>query len=99
MTFPPHPQPCGNRGSAFVTGATGFLGRHLVEELCRQGWKVTAFCLPSDDSTLLPAGVTVALGNITDIESLRAGMPPAPDVVFHLAGNTSTWSGNARQQY
>ncbi len=85
--------------SAFVTGAAGFLGRHLVEELCRQGWKVTAFCLPSDNSDVLPAAVTVTLGNITDIESLRAAMPPAPDAVFHVAGNTSTWSKNARQQY
>ena len=85
--------------SAFVTGAAGFLGRHLVEELCRQGWTVTAFCLPSDDTGVLPAGVSVAQGDITDIESLRAGMPPATDAVFHLAGNTSTWSKHARQQY
>lgn len=85
--------------AAFVTGATGFLGRHLVEELCRQGWRVTALCLPCDDARVLPTEVTVALGDITDIESVRAAMPPGPDAVFHLAGNTSTWSRNAHQQY
>ena len=85
--------------AAFVTGATGFLGRHLVDELCRQGWRVTALCLPSDDTRVLPTEVTVAPGDITDIESVRAAMPPGPDAVFHLAGNTSTWSRNAHRQY
>ena len=29
-------------GHAFVTGATGFLGRNLVEQLADRGWKITA---------------------------------------------------------
>ena len=29
----------------FVTGADGFIGSHLVEQLVDQGFEVTAFCL------------------------------------------------------
>ncbi|MGH8453847.1 MAG: NAD-dependent epimerase/dehydratase family protein, partial [Nevskiales bacterium] len=31
---------------AFVTGATGFLGRHLVEALRADDWQVVALCRP-----------------------------------------------------
>lgn len=85
--------------SAFVTGATGFLGRHLVEELSQQGWLVTAFCLPTDEVDVLRPAARVARGNITDADSIRAGMPEGLDAVFHVAANTSTWSRNAAQQY
>lgn len=85
--------------SAFVTGATGFVGRHLVEELCRLGWEVTAFCLPTDHREVLPPVARVAVGDITDVDSLRAGLPARSDVVFHLAANTSTWPRRASRQY
>ena len=30
---------------AFVTGADGFIGSHLVETLIEEGYEVNAFCL------------------------------------------------------
>ena len=85
---------------AFVTGAAGFLGRHLVEKLSRRGWTVTAFCLPSDESEpLLRANARVVIGDVTDLASVVAVMPDAPDAIFHAAANTSTWSRNDKQQY
>ena len=84
---------------AFVTGATGFLGRNLIEELVREDWDITALCLPTDKTEWLnPLGATIAIGNITDRESLVAAMPDSPDAVFHAAANTSTWSRNDEQQ-
>ena len=35
-----------------VTGADGFIGSHLTEELVKSGEKVTAFCLYNSFGTL-----------------------------------------------
>lgn len=78
---------------AFVTGATGFVGLNLIEELVRRGWQVAALHRPQSDLTYLrrlPAERVV--GDITDAGSLRSVMPEGVDVVFHVAGNTSLWS-------
>lgn len=86
--------------TAFVTGATGFLGLNLVEELLRRGWRVTAFSLPGVETHgLQDRGVTLAFGNITDLDSVLAAMPEEVDAIFHVAANTSSWSWNDAQQY
>lgn len=70
---------------ALVTGASGFIGRRLVAALRQRGWAVTAFVRPaSDQAALRESGATLALGDITDIASLRAALPEH-DIVFHLA--------------
>jgi uncharacterized protein YbjT (DUF2867 family) len=57
--------------TAFVTGATGFIGRNLTEQLCDHGWQVTALCRPSSDVVSLRArGVSLAEGEITDRSSV-----------------------------
>lgn len=85
--------------TAFVTGATGFVGLNLVEELLAQGWRVIA--LHRADSDLkylrrLPAAR--AVGDITHAPSVRRAMPQGVDAVFHVAGDTSLWSGNNAAQ-
>jgi nucleoside-diphosphate-sugar epimerase len=85
--------------TAFVTGGTGFLGRHVVEQLTTNGWRVVALHRPTSDTTHLKAyGVDLALGSITDPDSLARAMPDDCDAVFHVAGNTSFWSGGDAQQ-
>jgi len=78
---------------AFVTGADGFVGINLVEELLRQGWRVTALLRRNAG---LPefAGLPVerVIGDVTDFRSLRRAMPEQIDAVFHAATNTSLWS-------
>ncbi|GAA6135796.1 SDR family oxidoreductase [Oceaniserpentilla sp. 4NH20-0058] len=85
---------------AFVTGATGFLGRNVVEQLILQGWQVTALyrtpCKQFSSDTLQ---LHWQQGDITDIDSLRAAMPPSVDAVFHLACDTQAWRLDRRQQY
>ncbi|MCD6419983.1 MAG: GDP-mannose 4,6-dehydratase [Synergistetes bacterium] len=71
---------------ALVTGGEGFVGRHLVDALARQGYDVHATC-KSECGEKLP---TSAVYHVCDVvfqnrvnELLFA---LKPDVIFHLAG-------------
>ncbi len=80
--------------TAFVTGATGFVGLNLIEALDEQGWEVIALHRSSSDVSLLArfSSVQRVVGDITDARSVREAMPRGVDCVFHVAGNTSLWS-------
>jgi dihydroflavonol-4-reductase len=67
---------------ALVTGATGFIGRHLVRELARKGWNIRVLIhrSPVEESE----GRELIQGDITDPASLENAMTGV-DVVFHLA--------------
>ena len=41
----------------------------------------------------------VVLGDIRDAGSVRAAMPDGLDAIFHVAGDTSTWSRHAARQH
>ena len=85
--------------TAFVTGATGFLGLNLVQQLTEQGWTVTALHRPSSNLTYLKRfPVTLAVGEIEDPASLQQAMPEGLDAVFHVAGDVSFWSGHKARQ-
>ena len=70
----------------FVTGATGFIGGHLVRQLVEAGHEVVALVrIPPKARPLAKLGVQVFKGDVTDRETLRAPMEDV-DGVFHLAG-------------
>jgi len=71
-----------------VTGATGFIGTHLVQALAARGDEV--ICLrrkSSDVRRLEPLNVRFVAGDVTVPESLAAAIEQV-DVVLHLAGMT-----------
>lgn len=68
----------------FVTGATGFIGSHLVEDLHADGHRVTALTRSRSNASHLPDDVTVVEGDVTEKESMREAMRGV-DGVFHLA--------------
>lgn len=74
---------------AFVTGPTGFLGTTLMHELAGKGWDLVAFHRPTSDLSDLRGipRLSYAVGDVTDKESLRSGMPRGVDAVFHTAGS------------
>jgi dihydroflavonol-4-reductase len=90
---------CHMSTTTIVTGAAGFVGRHLVERLVSDGWDVVAFCREGDRTELLP-DVRIAMGDLGDAESLdRAFAGIEQPVVFHLAANTTTWSKHHDAQF
>ena len=69
-----------------VTGASGFIGSHLVRALLDQGHDVTCMARKSSKLDRL-AGLPIrrADGDVTDAESLLRAVP-GHDAVYHLAG-------------
>jgi len=57
----------------FLTGATGYVGAHLLRRLTAEGRAVRALVLPCDPAPGLPAGgVEVVRGDVTDLASYEA---------------------------
>ncbi len=78
--------------SAFVTGATGFVGTNLVNELVRDGWSVTCLHRAGSNLTYLRRHpVELRVGDILDAQALRAAIPADVDAVFHVAADTQAW--------
>lgn len=69
----------------FVTGATGYVGRAVVEALCDRGHAVVALERPGSKRAFQQPGVRVVSGDITDPASLRGKMDGC-DAVVHLVG-------------
>jgi dihydroflavonol-4-reductase len=69
----------------FVTGATGFVGSHVVEKLVEQKDEVIALTRDRSNASHLPDEATIIEGDITEKESIRDGMTGV-DGVFHIAG-------------
>jgi nucleoside-diphosphate-sugar epimerase len=72
-----------------ITGATGFIGSHIVKSLVSKGHKVrTLVRKSSDTSDIKGPGVDLAYGDITDPESLTVAVK-GMDAVIHLAAMVS----------
>ncbi|WP_367923965.1 NAD-dependent 4,6-dehydratase LegB [uncultured Ruthenibacterium sp.] len=79
--------------TVMVTGADGFIGSHLTEELVRKGEKVKAFCYYNSFGTwgwldtLAPEiknEIEVFMGDIRDPNGVRTAMK-GQEIVYHLA--------------
>ena len=84
-----------------VTGADGFVGRHLVEQLVQDGHDVSAGCRPGGDpaeSWLSPTAgerTSVVPLEVSDSSSVRSALSRPVDAIVHLAAVAS--GSEARQ--
>lgn len=65
-----------------VTGATGFVGAHLIRALAKQGWDVRAL---TRRAQVLESGITWVKGSLEDPRSL-AELVRGADACIHVAG-------------
>lgn len=70
---------------AFVTGGSGFIGKHVIRKLILRGYAVSALARSAESQAIVERlGATAVPGDITDMASMREGMAGS-DVVFHIA--------------
>lgn len=78
----------------FVTGASGWIGSAVVDDLMAAGHSVTGLARSNASAAALAAkGAQVRRGDLDDLESIRTGAEQA-DAVVHLA-NKHDWSDPA----
>jgi nucleoside-diphosphate-sugar epimerase len=82
---------------ALVTGASGFLGSHIVDDCLRAGDEVRVLVRPSSDLSYLSTvpGVEFAYGDLGD-ERAAAAATRDIDVVFHSAARVSDHGSRAQ---
>jgi dihydroflavonol-4-reductase len=85
--------------TAFLSGASGFVGSNLARALTSQGWDTHALVRAGSSlAELEDVPVTLHEGDLTERDSLLQAIPDGTDAVFHVAASTNFWSrGNAQQ--
>ena len=81
--------------TVYLTGATGFLGRAVSEELHRKGYPVRALVLENDPlRAFLPAWIQPRMGDVSDRKAVDRFLEDAGenDCVIHCAGIVSVAS-------
>lgn len=85
--------------TAVVTGATGFVGLNLVEQLAAAGWNVVGVHRKSSSlADLKRFDVALAEADLLDLQGLTDAIPEGADAVFHVAADTTMWARHASRQ-
>ncbi len=80
-----------NPKTIFITGGTGLVGSHAVEQAIARGHRVRALVRSTSDTRWLDAwGVEKIVGDLEDVEALRKGVEGA-DWVFNCAAKVGDW--------
>lgn len=80
-----------------VTGATGCIGKHTVDVLVRNGYRVDVLHRQASDLTRLSAYPEIRFMCVDMHKPFS--IPFKVDGVIHCAGNVSHWSGHREEQW
>src|SRR5271165_2980259 len=84
---------------AFVTGATGFLGSHVVRVLAEQGAELRLLMRPTSDlGNLEGLNADRVVGDLRDPASIEKALSGC-DVVFHVAADYRLWVRDPEEMY
>ena len=77
-----------NTGIVLVTGASGFIGAHVVNELLKKGIKTRAMMRNLSLKSIFPENenLEVVYGDLFDVESLKKAVDGCESVI-HCAAN------------
>ncbi|MFJ5329065.1 SDR family oxidoreductase [Pectobacterium versatile] len=70
-----------------VVGATGSIGRHVVDVALEQGNRIIGLCRSAAKAARLPAGANTILADVTKPETLQGAIPSVDAVVFTLGSD------------
>lgn len=85
----------------FLTGATGFLGGHVLAQALKAGHQVAV--LVRDAAKMPPElashpRLEVHVGDVLDASSLKRALTHPVDALFHVAASTNMWARNNAMQ-
>ncbi|MGV8075217.1 MAG: hopanoid-associated sugar epimerase [Syntrophobacteraceae bacterium] len=85
--------------TAFITGATGFIGHHVARVLLEKGWSVRALRRANSEGPFVDCGdIEWRPGDIRDYDLVRRAMAGC-NAVFHVAADYRLWAKNPRDIY
>jgi 2-alkyl-3-oxoalkanoate reductase len=77
--------------SCLITGATGFVGGHLVEACVKRGWSVRALMRSTSDPSVLERhNARLIRGDLADRSAVREALQGV-EVVLHCAAKVGDW--------
>ncbi len=77
--------------TVFITGGTGFIGSHIVEEFCRQGIEVACLVRPTSNLDYLEElPVNLVEGDVRNYSSIRKAVAGC-DWIIHNAAYAADW--------
>jgi len=87
------------RQTVLVVGATGSIGRLVVEEAIRQGHAVRALVRTPEKAASLPAAAQSTIGDVTRADTLEAAVKGAEAIVFTLGSDGAGKAGAESVDY
>ena len=78
-----------------VTGATGFIGKHFIQQLLQKKIQIRVLIRDTQKSIQFPKEVEIFRGDLTDAKSLVNACTDI-ETVYHLGGYAHAWAENNR---